>query len=61
MAKRKQAAAPEPPPVPHVGDKVIPQRSELLYEISYVSKEGDEVNLHAPGTNLERFRVPVST
>jgi hypothetical protein len=61
VAKRKQAAAaPEPPPVPCVGDKVRPGRSEMVYEISHVSKEGNEVNLHVPGTNLERFRVPVS-
>jgi hypothetical protein len=60
MAKRKQAAAPEPPPVPQVGDKVTIPRSELVFEISHVSKEGDDVNLHVPGTNLERFRVLVS-
>ena len=61
MAKpRKQSAAPDPPPVPQVGDKVRPGRSEMVYEISHVSKEGDEVNLHVPGTNLQRFRVPVS-
>jgi hypothetical protein len=60
MAKRKQAAAPEPPPVPQVGDKVTIPRSELVFEISHVSKEGDDVNLHVPGTNLERFRVRVS-
>jgi hypothetical protein len=60
MAKRRQAAAPEPSPVPQVGDKVRPGRSELVYEISHVSKEGDDVNLYVPGTTLERFRVPVS-
>src|SRR4030088_1403589 len=58
MAKpRKQTAAPDPP---QVGDKVRPGRSEMVYEISHVSKEGDEVNLHVPGTKLQRFRVPVS-
>jgi hypothetical protein len=60
MAKRKQAAVPEPSPVPQVGDKVRPGRSEMVYEIFQVSKEGDEVNLHVPGTTLQRFRVPVS-
>jgi uncharacterized protein YihD (DUF1040 family) len=61
MAKpRIQTAAPDPPPVPQVGDKVRPGRSEMVYEISHVSKEGDEVNLHVRGTNLQRFRVPVS-
>jgi len=61
MAKSpKKAAAPEVPVVPQVGDKVKPGRSEMVYEISHVSKEGNEVNLHVPGTNLERFRVQVS-
>jgi hypothetical protein len=31
--------------------------AQMLYEISHVHVGGDEVNLHAPGTNLERFRV----
>jgi hypothetical protein len=57
MAKaRKPAAAPEPP---RIGDKVKPGKSEMVYEISSVSREGDEVNLHVPGTNLERFRVRI--
>jgi hypothetical protein len=34
-----------------------PPRSELVYEISKVHYGGDEVDLHVPGTNLERFRV----
>jgi hypothetical protein len=42
---------------PQVGDKVYPPRSELVYEISHVHAGGDEVDLHVPGTNLERFRV----
>ena len=40
-----------------VGDKVYPPNSRMLYEISHVHVGGDEVNLHVPGTNLERFRV----
>ena len=40
-----------------VGDKVYPPNSQMLYEISHVHVGGDEVNLHVPGTNLERFRV----
>ena len=28
---------------------------------SVASPEGDEVNLHVPGTNLERFRVRTDT
>jgi hypothetical protein len=43
--------------MPQIGDKVKHARSEMVYEISSVSPEGDEVNLHVPGTNLERFRV----
>jgi hypothetical protein len=46
--------------MPQIGDKVKPPRSEMVYEISHVSKDGDEVNLHVPGTYLERFRVRVS-
>jgi hypothetical protein len=33
---RKKAAAPEAPVMPQVGDKVIPQRSETVYEIFHV-------------------------
>ena len=47
--------------MPRIGDKVKPGRSEMVYEISYVSPEGDEVNLQVPGTNLERFRVRTDT
>ena len=47
--------------MPQIGDKVKPARSEMVYEISSVSPEGDEVNLHVPGTNLERFRVRTET
>jgi hypothetical protein len=42
---------------PQVGDMVYLANSEMLYEISSVSPDGAEVNLHVPGTNLERFRV----
>src|SRR5258708_18044719 len=58
MAKpRKKPPAPELPPIPQVGDKVYPPRSEMVYEISKVHHGGEEVDLHVPGTNLERFRV----
>jgi hypothetical protein len=58
MAKsRRKAAAPEVPMAPQVGDKVYPPRSEMIYEISKVHYGGQEVDLHVPGTNLERFRV----
>jgi hypothetical protein len=62
MAKAsKKAVAPEAPAPPQVGDKVKPGRSEMVYEISRVSDDGAEVNLHVPGTNLERFRVRTDT
>ena len=47
--------------MPQVGDKVYPPRSEMVYEISKVHHGGDEVDLHVPGTNLERFRVRTDT
>jgi hypothetical protein len=46
--------------MPQIGDKVRPGRSEMVYEICQVSKEGDEVISMYPGTTLQRFRVPVS-
>jgi hypothetical protein len=60
MAKpRKKAAEPETPPEPRVGDKVKPGRSVLTYEISNVHYGGKEVDLHVPGTNMQRFRERV--
>ena len=47
------------PAMPQVGDKVKPYSSEMVYEISKVHHGGDEVDLHVPGTNLQRFRVPI--
>src|ERR1700730_13604925 len=62
MAKsQKKAAAPEAPPAPQVGDKVKPGRSVLTYEISNVHYGGKEVDLHVPGTNMQRFRDRVDT
>jgi hypothetical protein len=58
MAKRKQAAAPEPPPTPQVGDKVS-AGTNSAYEIAKVHHGGEEVDLQFPGTNLMRFRVPI--
>jgi hypothetical protein len=43
--------------MPQVGDKVYPANSEMLYEISNVSHDREDVNLHVPGTILEHFRV----
>jgi hypothetical protein len=58
MAKpRKKTAALESPPMPQVGDKVYPPNYEMVYEISKAHCGGDKIDLHVPGTNLERFRV----
>ena len=62
MAKtRKQTAAYDLSPTPQVGDKVKPGRSEMVYEISRVSQDGSDVDLHVPGMNLDRFRVRTDT
>jgi hypothetical protein len=44
-------------PVRHVADKVLPGKSEMVYEISRVYNDGQEVDLHVPGFNLQRLRV----
>jgi hypothetical protein len=54
---RKPAAKSEPPLMPQIGDKVIPERSDSTWLITHVSSDGKEVNLNLPGTNLDRFRV----
>lgn len=62
MAKtRKRTAAIEPPPIPKIGDKVTMPRSESVLEVTSVSRDGDEVNLQLPGTNLQWFRVRSDT
>lgn len=63
MAKprKRVAAAPEPPPLPQVGDKVIPERSEAIYAITAIRSNGDRVDLNIPGTNLYRFNVDFAT
>ena len=45
---------------PQVGDKVIPQGSELVFEIIKIHSDG-ELTLNAPGTVLHRFRVDPAT
>jgi hypothetical protein len=45
---------------PAVGDKVGRVGSDCVYEVTHVNDEGTESNLCLEGTNLERFRVPVS-
>jgi hypothetical protein len=62
MAKpRKKTAAPEPPPMPRLGDKVTIPHAVSVLEVTHVSRDGDEVNLQRPGTNLEWFRVRTNT
>jgi uncharacterized small protein (DUF1192 family) len=62
MAKsRKKAAAPEPLPMPRVGDKVTIPSAKSVLEVTHVSHDGDEVNLQLPGTNLQWFRVRTDT
>jgi hypothetical protein len=52
-----QPAAPEPAPMPQIGDKVRMRRSESVLEVNDVSRDGSEVTLQLPGTNLQWFRV----
>jgi hypothetical protein len=69
MAKaRKKAEHPTlplgehtPPPMPQIGDRVIPARSDLEWKITSVWPEGKYVDLELPGTKLTRFRVETST
>ena len=52
-----QPAAPEPTPMPLIGDKVTMPRSKSVLEVNHVSRDGNEVDLQLPGTNLQWFRV----
>ena len=62
MAKpRKQSTAPEPPIVPRVGDKVTIPRASGVLEVEQVSRDGSEVTLRLPGTNLQWFRIHAET
>ena len=47
--------------MPKIGDKVTMPRSESILEVTSVSRDGDEVNLQLPGTNLQWFRVRSDT
>jgi hypothetical protein len=44
---------------PQTGDRVTVGDRETVWTVSSVSYNEREVNLSIPGTNLERFRVPV--
>jgi hypothetical protein len=45
---------------PQVGDRVRVGSSDSEYLVTSVGHGGTTVNLNLPGTNLERFRVPVA-
>jgi hypothetical protein len=53
-------AAPSPPRMPQIGDRVIPERSDSVWKITSVRSESS-VDLELPGTYLTRFRQDVST
>jgi hypothetical protein len=59
--KAPARAKPEAPRLPRVGDRVIPEGSQSIYEITRISLDGATVDLCLERTNLERFRVPVAT
>ncbi len=62
MAKdRKKSAAPEPPIIPRIGDKVTIPRAGSVLEVDQVSRDGTEVTLQLPGTNPRWFRVKADT
>ena len=63
MAKPlKKAAEPAPEPiVPRVGDKVTIPRASGVLEVEQVSRDGSEVTLRVPGTNLQWFRIHAET
>jgi hypothetical protein len=44
---------------PQVGDTVCIGGGEAEYRVSRLSPGGRDVNLDIPGTDLERFRVPI--
>lgn len=56
-----QPVAPEPPPMPRIGDKVTMPRSASVLQIKNVSPNGEEVTLELPGTNLQWLRVRTDT
>src|ERR1700733_15691675 len=69
MAKARKKAAhptlplapPAPPPMPQIGDRVIPERSDSEWKITNVSSSGRYVDLELPGTYLTRFHQDVAT
>jgi hypothetical protein len=47
--------------MPLIGDKVTMPRSKSVLEVNHVSRDGDELDLQLPGTNLQWFRVRTDT
>ena len=58
--KKPSEPAPEPI-VPRVGDKVTIPRASGVLEVEQVSRDGSEVTLRLPGTNLQWFRIHANT
>jgi hypothetical protein len=52
---------PTPLPIPQIGDRVIPARSDSEWKVTSVWPEGAYVDLELPGTKLTRFRVDTGT
>jgi hypothetical protein len=57
MPKAKNISEESRPPA--IGDKVSFGTLDTVYEVTFVSADGNEVNVVLPGTKLSRFRVPV--
>ena len=49
------------PPMPQVGDRVIPEGSKNTFVITSVRSGGSYVDISLPGTNLSRFNVDAGT
>src|ERR1700746_2210236 len=47
--------------MPYIGDKVTIQRVNSILEVDQVSRDGTEVTLRLPGTNLQWFRIKADT
>lgn len=59
LSERSKSEKHSAPEAPQVGDRVTVDGSTTVWTVSSVSHNGREVNLSIPGTNLERFRVPI--
>lgn len=59
LSERSKSEKHSAPEIPQVGDRVIVDGSATVWTVTSVSYSGREVNLGIPGTNLERFRVPI--